>query len=179
MIETDFDKSKLMQDPDGWWLCLKVKDLAPVRAFLNKLQGKLGTVILKEHRDKRSMDANAYAWVLMGKLAAGMRISKEEVYLEYIRDIGDNYQFYAVPDKDKDEFPKLWNAGRLGWIAEEVEQREKGYTVFQCFYGSSYYDTRQMSVLIDRIIHDCQALDIETLPPYKLAAMIDKWGEAA
>lgn len=44
-----------------------------------------------------------------------------------------------------------------------------------CYYGSSTYDTRQMSQLIDSLVQDCKALDIETMAPDKLAAMMEAW----
>ena len=43
------------------------------------------------------------------------------------------------------------------------------------YYGSSVYDTKQMSTLIDNIVQDCKAMGIETLPPEKLKMMITAW----
>ena len=50
--------------------------------------------------------------------------------------------------------------------------------VIRAYYGSSRYNTRQMSRLIDSIVQDCKDLGIETLPPEKLAAMKEEWGRA-
>jgi hypothetical protein len=52
----------------------------------------------------------------------------------------------------------------------------KGYRNLRAYYGSSTYDTRQMSILIDALIQDCKALDIETLSEEKLSAMMEGWG---
>lgn len=52
------------------------------------------------------------------------------------------------------------------------------YTILNCMYGSSVYDTQQMSRLIDQLVQDAQALGIETLPPYKLEGMIQAWDAA-
>ena len=44
------------------------------------------------------------------------------------------------------------------------------------YYGSSTYDTEQMSRLIDNVVQDCKALDIETETPERLAMMMEAWG---
>lgn len=64
---------------------------------------------IKEHREKRSLDANAYAWVLMGKLAAAMHIKPVEVYRQQIVGVGDNFTPMCVREKDvkrPEIFPK-------------------------------------------------------------------------
>ena len=50
-----------------------------------------------------------------------------------------------------------------------------GYRNLRAYYGSSTYDTRQMSVLIDNLVQDCKALDIETMTPDKLALLKEGW----
>ena len=47
----------------------------------------------------------------------------------------------------------------------------------RAYYGSSTYDTRQMSQLIDNLVQDCKALDIETLTPEKLSLLMEEWNE--
>jgi hypothetical protein len=56
------------------------------------------------------------------------------------------------------------------------KSRISGYRNLRAYYGSSTYDTRQMSALIDTLVQDCKALDIETLSDEKLSAMMEGWG---
>jgi hypothetical protein len=49
--------------------------------------------------------------------------------------------------------------------------------VIRAYYGSSTYNTKQMSRLIDAIVEDCKEMDIETLTPRELDAMKSRWGE--
>lgn len=46
------------------------------------------------------------------------------------------------------------------------------------YSGSSTYDTRQMSSLIDNIVQDCQAVGVETMPPDKLQSLLESRGGA-
>ena len=46
------------------------------------------------------------------------------------------------------------------------------------WYGSSTYDTLQMSRLIDAIAEDCREAGIETMTPQQLDALKSRWEEA-
>ncbi len=43
------------------------------------------------------------------------------------------------------------------------------------YYGSSTYDTKQMSSLIDQLIFDAKELGIETATPQELARYKEEW----
>lgn len=131
---------------------------------------------IKEHREKRSLDANAYAWVLMGKLAAAMHIKPVEVYRQQIVGVGDNFTPMCVREKDVNRFVSSWERNGLGWIVQDLGVSQvPGCRNLAAYHGSSTYDTRQMSQLIDNIVQDCKALGIETLTPDKLALLKEEW----
>ena len=131
---------------------------------------------IKEHREKRSLDANAYAWVLMGKLAAAMHLKPVEVYRQQIVGVGDNFTPMCVREKDVNRFIASWERNGLGWIVQDLGTSQvSGCRNLAAYHGSSTYDTRQMSQLIDNIVQDCKALGIETLTPDKLALLKEEW----
>ena len=76
-----FTQSKISME-DGLWLCLKVNETAPAREFVLKKQNKLYDCKIKQHRDKRSMNANDYCWVLLDKMADALHTTKEELYIQ-------------------------------------------------------------------------------------------------
>jgi len=82
---------------EGW---LKIKpireDLGKAMAIVRKHKDRMYDLEIREHRQKRSLDANAYAWVLIGKLAETMRIPPAEVYTRAIESIGGNYEVIPV-----------------------------------------------------------------------------------
>ena len=147
-----------------------------VMNFIRCMKNAWYDLDIKLHKEKRSNDANKYFWLLAGKVAANRRISPVEVYREYIRDIGDNFTFSTVADTDAGRFTKAWERSGLGWIAEVMGPSiEQGKTDIICYYGSSYYDTAQMSRLIDLVVQDCKDLGIETLTPEKLSILKESW----
>lgn len=128
-------------------------------------------------RKSRSLDANAYCWVLIDKLSEKLRIPKIQVYREAIRDIGGNAFIGPFQDKDIEGIQKFWSKHGLGWITEVVPSKIPGCQNVIFYYGSSEYDTKQMSRLIDLIIDECKAQGIETLTPDEIARMKASWGE--
>ena len=70
--------------------------LGTVMGWIRKKKDRAYDLTIKEHRKKRSLDANAYAWVLIGKLADEMRIPPNEIYIEAIRSIGGNYEIIPI-----------------------------------------------------------------------------------
>ena len=166
-----------VQYEDGVWLCLKVNEPAPARSFVLGKKPRLYDCELKEHREKRSLDANAYAWVMMDKLAEATNIPKEDIYREAIRNIGGNTETVCVKAKAAAKIRESWSRNGLGWLTDETPSKLPGCTNVILYYGSSTYDTRQMSRFIDNLVSDCKALGIETLTPEKLAAMTQEWGE--
>ena len=135
------------------------------------------TVKLTKHRKKRSLDANAYAWVLIDKLAEKLHLPKEEVYRNYIKEIGGNSDIVCVQDKALDKLRQGWSKNGIGWVTDTMPSKIEGCTNVVLYYGSSSYDTAQMSRLIEMIVADCNTQGIETKTPDVINMMLAVWGE--
>lgn len=172
-----FDKARWSQESDGFWLHLKVAESRLAQKFIAAMKDRLYVAELKEKRKKRSLDANAYFWVLAGKLGAKLGISPEEVYRQYIRDVADNYVIQPVRPDMLERWDRIWCVGHLGRMTEDMGpcRTISGYNNVRCFFGSSDYDTVQMSRLINLIVEDCKAQGIETLTPEELDRMKETW----
>lgn len=163
---------------EGGWLMVKPEKecLGRAMALVRKHKSRRYDLDIKEHREKRSLDANAYAWVLIHKLAATMGITPVEVYRDAIRDVGDNYTPMCVREQDVERFKRSWESNGLGWPVEDLGVSQvPGCRNLAAYHGSSTYDTKQMSRLIDSLVQDCKQLDIETLPPEKLELLKEGW----
>ena len=130
--------------------------------------------LVKWH-EKRSLDANAYAWVLMSKIAEVVQTSKEEIYEQMLNS-------YGVIDQD---FPPITviataDMSRIDghWYRfKTTESKGKTWASYFRIIGSSDYDTKQMSTFIDGIIYEAKNLGIETLPPHEIERMKGEWNE--
>ena len=126
---------------------------------------------------RRSLDANAYAWVLIDKIAAVVGLTKTEVYRNAIKEIGGVSTTVSVRSDTIEALERSWARQGLGWQVQRIYD-DGEYMSVNLIYGSSAYDSAQMSRLIDQLIQDAKALGIETLPPEKLEGMMQAWEEA-
>lgn len=125
---------------------------------------------------KRSLNANAYMWVLCDKIAEKLKSTKDEVYRKYIGEVGV-FRDLSINDDAVDTFIKAWGMHGVGWIAEKLDYSEiKGYSTVRAYYGSSVYSSKQMSRLIDMVVEDAKEMGIEVKTPDEIANMLSIWG---
>ena len=145
-----------------------------IRDSLNTAGDKL-TLKLSKYRKHRSLDANAYFWKLTGELAEELNTSKEDIYREYIKHYGI-YRTVEISEKAADTMIYIWQTHGLGWFAEKLDHGAiDGFILVNFYYGSSVYNTKQMSRLIDAVVNDCKEQGIETLPPSEINGMLEVW----
>lgn len=125
---------------------------------------------LSEHKEKRSLNANSYAWALIGKIADVLRTSKEEVYLNMLKRYGQSEIVSILSSIEVEGYFKYYE------VAGKSTLNNKEFTHYKIYKGSSEYDTKEMTVLIDGIVSEAKDLDIETLPPYELERIKKLWG---
>ena len=135
------------------------------------------SVRFSKYRRKRSLDANAYAWVLLDKLSACLRIPKETLYRGYIKDVGGVSDTVCVKTESVPKLCDTWEKNGLGWQWASFPSSTNGYTNVILYYGSSTYDTAQMARLIDLIVQDCKEQHIETADPEDVKSLLQMWDE--
>ncbi len=128
-----------------------------------------------KYKQKRSLDANAYAWVLMTKIANHPDISssKEDVYEQMLQKYGTLYEdedgYITITVKKSVDMSKV--DGHWKFIKDNGK-----FASYLMIKGSSEYDTAEMSHFIDRIVEEAKELGIETATPDELERMKQEWG---
>lgn len=136
------------------------------------------TIELKKWRQKRSLDANSYCWALCDKIAKelckdGTIVTKEDVYKDAILQIG-SFEPFIVQEKTYMNFKRIWEKQGLGFLVQEVSKKDKCIKV-NCYYGSSTYNTKEMSLLIECIVELAKTLNIETKPQNEIDSLLKEW----
>lgn len=131
------------------------------------LSGELRLTV-RRWKERRSLDANAYAWVLMTAIAAKIGSTKDEVYEEMLDRYGREF---------RDEDGGMVVVG----VKKNIDMKRAGHWKHykddtECAYwyllkGSSEYDTAEMSYFLDRIIEEAKELGIDTATPEELERM--------
>ncbi len=133
-------------------------------------------ITAKKHTERRSLDANAYFWVLCDSLSQKLNIPKKEIYKGYIKEIGGVSEVVCVQDRAVDRLCSSWSRNGIGWQTETFPSKIDGCTNVILYYGSSTYDTAQMSRLISMVIEDCNAQRIPTITEKQCSEMMKRWG---
>ena len=103
-------------------------------------------------------------------------MEKEEIYRDAIKNIGV-YEVIPIKNEAVDRFIEAWKHNGIGWICETTPSKLEGFTNIIAYYGSSTYNTNEMSRLIDLIVQECKQLDIETMTPQQLSLLKEEWGK--
>ncbi len=128
----------------------------------------------KKWRQKRSLDANAYCWLLINKLAQKLNLEPVEVYKKAIKDIGVR-EIIPVKTEAIERYIDVWQKNGIGWLCETMPSKLVGYTNVVAWYGSSVYDSKEMSRLVDSIVEECKLQNIETMTPNELMRLKESW----
>ncbi len=140
---------------------------AKILEELTKLEeNKMYALSIMEIKDRRTIDQNNYYWDLLDQYAEYIGISKMEMHRMMIASYGqriDGFVIEAPIDYDYTlETSKIYlrPTGRFGYDedANEIQYH------FIC-RGSSEYNTKEMSILIDGLIQDIKTSEapIETM----------------
>ena len=138
-------------------------------------EGKLLAVDIKQYRKRRSLDANAYCWILSQKIAEKIGNTKEYVYKKAIRDAG---QFEIVPIRNDavERWIKNWESKGLGWQSIVMgESKLEGYTNTINYFGSSVYNVKEMSLLLEELVYQAKELGIDTMTDTEKKELLEMW----
>ena len=150
-----------------------MREIEKAQELLNL--GKKVEVSIKEYKNKRSLDANSYCFLLCQKIAEKIGNTKEYVYQLAVVSVG---QFEILPIKDEalERWFKNWESKGLGWQSYiHCKSKLEGYTNTINYFGSSTYSVAEMSILLEEIVFQAKELDIETITPKEKEELLRKW----
>ncbi len=143
-----------------------------ISQFLYKLdKDTIWDIKIEKHRNKRSLDANAYSWVLQTEIANVLRISKEEVHFDMLKNYGQRDYMSMLANIDINDYYTYY---------EEVgsfKQNGNEFKSYMIYKGTHTYDSREMSIFIDGVVQEARNLGIETLEDKKINELIKEMEE--
>jgi len=145
---------------------------------LEKIKDDKLSIEIKKWYKKRSLNANSYCWVLCDEIAKKLTtenavITKEDVYKDAILQIG-TFQPMIVEEKALDNLKRVWRKQGLGFLIQEVSRKDKCVKV-NAYYGSSTYDSKEMSLIINLLVEEAKIQGIETKPKEEIDSLLRSW----
>jgi len=156
------------------YVSLEIDD--DMRETYEDLKQKDIDVKIKKWSDKRSLDANAYFWVLADKVAAKTGKLKLEYYRQAVKDIGGNSTAICIQNEALSDLIDGWEHNGLGWVCDIFPSKIEGCTNVILYYGSSTYDKDTMARLINYVLDDCREYNIETKSQEEIDSILTHWG---
>ena len=152
-------------------LTLEVNELNDFKQLVDDMNAceKL-SIEIKPYREKRSLNANNYAWKLLTEIGNVLRAGKDEIYLKMLKRYGQSELISVLSHIPIEHYVKYYEE------AGESKLNGKMFTHYRVFKGSSDFDSREMSIFIDGIVSEAKELGIQTETPDEIAKMKALWG---
>lgn len=151
-------------------LILSSPDKGEIRRFAYNF--KAGNYEIERKRKKRSTDANALCWKLCTEIANVLRTDKESIYVDMLKKYGQSDIVSVLSQVDVKGYFKYYDEFGKGTV------NGKEFTHYRVYKGSSEYDTKEMSILIDGIIDEAKALDVEVISEREKSLLLQEWDNA-
>lgn len=145
------------------------------RNLYDKLKDCDVEVKIEKYSPPKSRDANAYAWVLIHKIAEKTRREPVVIYREFIRNFSCKTKVTCVLAEDAESEINDFISGHLGRMVDVGESKVPGCAVLHKKYGSSSFTREQMSGFIDIICDTCRELEIETKSEEEINSLVGSW----
>lgn len=141
-----------------------------------KISNRDVSIEIKNKYKRRTLDSNSYMWYLAEEIAKELGITKDEVYRDAIKNVGE-FEILPIKNEAVEKFIEAWEHNGKGWVCELLgKSKINGYTNVITYYGSSIYNTKSMSRLIDLMLEEANQLGIETLSDIEIQKL--KEGES-
>jgi len=126
-------------------------------------------VKIDKHREKRSLNANAYLWKLVTEIGNILNKSKEEVYLQMLIDYGQSEMVSILSEIDVKGYFKYYKLAGTSLL------NGKEFNHYKVYKGSSEYDTKEMSILLNGVVQEAKNLGIKTKDDIELERLVEEW----
>ena len=130
------------------------------------------SIKIDKYREKRSLNANNYAWKIMTEIGNVVRASKDEVYLEMLKRYGQSEIISVLAHIPIGEYVKYSEE------AGESTLNGKLFKHYKVYKGSSEFDSREMSIFLDGVVSEAKEMGIPTETPEQIARLKAMWREA-
>ena len=145
----------------------KIDKILPLIFRLDK--DTIYDVKINKHREKRSLNANAYLWKLVTEIGNILNKSKKEVYLQMLIDYGQSEMISILSEINVKGYFKYYK------LAGTSILNGKEFNHYKIYKGSSEYNTKEMSILLEGAVQEAKNLGIKTKEDYEIEKLIEEW----
>lgn len=124
----------------------------------------------KQHRNRRSLDANALLWACLGEIAKALKSDSWSVYLYMLQRYG-KYTYILVKPEAVEGVKAVWRETK---VVGETKRGGEHMIEMLCYFGSSTYDSKEFSILLNGVIAEMREMHLETPPSDEMKRLIEE-----
>lgn len=144
---------------------------------IEELKGIKLKITAKRDIKKRSTNANNYFWKLLQELCELAEIDTIEEYKRRVKELGI-FRRFKIEKVNVKTFEKMWTSQGMAWFCEIFDTEIIGdaeFKIINAYYGSSSFNSKQMSRLINDLVEDCKIYGIETKTSAEIKSLLESW----
>ena len=151
-----------------WQIMLEVDEEPKI---YDQLKDKDLNIEIKQFREKRSLNANRLFWDCLGEIATALRTDKWSIYLQMLKRYG-KYTYICVKPNVVEAVKNQWReCEEIG----EIDINGQKSIQLLCYFGSSTYDSKEFSVLLDGVISEMKEMELTTPSDEEFERVIEEW----
>ena len=136
------------------------------------LNNKAYDITIKEHKEKRSKNANDYSWVLQDKIAKALNMGIDELHKRMVLDYGV-LETFSLKEQAFESAKRMFDYYK---VLGESELNGTKYIHIRAGIGTHLYSTSEMSTFLEGVVSEAKNLGIETKTPAELEELKSLWG---
>ena len=140
---------------------------------VNKLVGEEISIEVDKERKKRSLTANGLLWTCIGEIAKASGTDKDSVYREMLKRYG-KYTYVCIPPQAVEMLKAQWKESEY---IGDININGKPASQMLCYFGSSTYNSKEFSVLLDGVIDEMHQMGLQTPTEKEKDRLLEKWAK--
>ena len=132
---------------------------------------QLLSIEIKPYRKPRSLDANAMLWACIKDMQTVLGGTKMEIYKKLVQRYGQ----YDVLSMKKVALPMIRNSFRVVEVILEYIYNDEAWVDAMCYYGTSTYNSKDFSVLLEGVIDEMHELGLKPPPSKDIQKGLELW----
>lgn len=127
----------------------------------------------KKYREKRSVDANGMLWACIGEIAKASTppLDKWDVYLLMLKRYGQ-FTYICVKPNAVEAMKNQW---RECEVVGEIDINGKKAVQLLCYFGSSTYNTKEFSELLEGVVYEMRQMELQPPPSKEMRRALEEW----
>ena len=146
--------------------------LIKVAGLTANLNNKAYDITIKEHKEKRSKNANDYSWVLQDKIAKALNMGIDELHKRMVLDYGV-LETFSLKEQAFESAKRMFDYYK---VLGESELKGTKFIHVRAGIGTHLYSTSEMSTFLEGVVSEAKNLGIETKTPAELEELKSLWG---